>query len=265
MITETKEAQLQLKQEQRMYAGRDGSPLVVGGRARGGAPFFPSAVSVEGGDGGADADDDYGAGDFPECEAAMDEIMLMDAKCDVMMECEEEAYIEEEQDQCMGDICEKEYEPMEKRRRRMRSVRLEDEYVLPCKPKAPPAPEPAPDLKLMAEQERQREQEREKERERLREKEKEWEEARRLDKEEDERKLNEPHKEVEEMEMVLEEDVTQLPGRLDKRYEELDTDSALRPTIINPGKVWTKKFQRTLLSNPDGKHLCYICQFSFWL
>jgi len=43
-------------------------------------------------------------------------------------------------------------------------------------------------------------------------------------------------------------DVTKIPTILDQKYEELDEDSALRPTIINFGGTWTKKSQKALLS-----------------
>jgi hypothetical protein len=36
-------------------------------------------------------------------------------------------------------------------------------------------------------------------------------------------------------------DFTRFPSLLDRRYEELDSDCVLRPTIINPGSVWSKK------------------------
>ncbi len=45
-------------------------------------------------------------------------------------------------------------------------------------------------------------------------------------------------------------DYTQYPGLLDKAYERFDVDSALRPTIINPGKLWTKRSQKALLEAP---------------
>jgi hypothetical protein len=45
-------------------------------------------------------------------------------------------------------------------------------------------------------------------------------------------------------------DYTQYPGKLDKAYELYDVDSALRPTIINPRKVWSKKSQKALLEAP---------------
>ena len=44
------------------------------------------------------------------------------------------------------------------------------------------------------------------------------------------------------------EDLTKVPALLDSRSEELDLDSALRPTIINLGKVWTLESQKNILS-----------------
>merc|ERR1712039_200964 len=40
-------------------------------------------------------------------------------------------------------------------------------------------------------------------------------------------------------------------GELDAQFEQLDTDSALRPTIINPSSSWTKKAQKSLLAKPE--------------
>ena len=45
-------------------------------------------------------------------------------------------------------------------------------------------------------------------------------------------------------------DFTKYAGLLDKKYEELDPDSALRPTIINPSEQWTKKSTKSLMSEP---------------
>ena len=45
-------------------------------------------------------------------------------------------------------------------------------------------------------------------------------------------------------------DFTKYAGLLDKMYEELDPDSALRPTIINPSDQWTKKSTESLMSEP---------------
>jgi hypothetical protein len=45
-------------------------------------------------------------------------------------------------------------------------------------------------------------------------------------------------------------DFTKYAGLLDRKYEELDLDSALRPTIINPSDKWTKKSTKSLMSEP---------------
>jgi hypothetical protein len=45
-------------------------------------------------------------------------------------------------------------------------------------------------------------------------------------------------------------DLTQIPGKLDQKYEALDTDAALKPTTINPGSEWTKRSQKSLLAEP---------------
>merc|ERR1712151_1414945 len=37
---------------------------------------------------------------------------------------------------------------------------------------------------------------------------------------------------------------------MDERFERLDVDSALRPTIISPAVVWTKRAQKALLAKP---------------
>jgi len=36
-------------------------------------------------------------------------------------------------------------------------------------------------------------------------------------------------------------DYTKIPAQMEKKFEALDEDSALRPTIIKPGDSWTKK------------------------
>jgi len=50
-------------------------------------------------------------------------------------------------------------------------------------------------------------------------------------------------------------DYTRIPAEMEKKFEQLDEDSALRPTIITPGTSWTKKYQKTLLSTPESKTL----------
>jgi hypothetical protein len=44
------------------------------------------------------------------------------------------------------------------------------------------------------------------------------------------------------------EDFTLIPTELDEKFEELDVDAALRPTIINLGTTWTKKYYESLLA-----------------
>jgi hypothetical protein len=51
------------------------------------------------------------------------------------------------------------------------------------------------------------------------------------------------------------EDFTKVPGKLDAKFDKLDEDSALRPTIINPGTVWNLQYQKALLSDPESKSL----------
>lgn len=46
-------------------------------------------------------------------------------------------------------------------------------------------------------------------------------------------------------------DYTKIPIELDRKFEELDEDGALRPTIINPGDVWTRTAQKGLLAAPE--------------
>jgi hypothetical protein len=46
------------------------------------------------------------------------------------------------------------------------------------------------------------------------------------------------------------EDYTELPVLLDQRFDELDEDDALRPTILEIGKTWTLSRRRSLVSKP---------------
>ena len=46
-------------------------------------------------------------------------------------------------------------------------------------------------------------------------------------------------------------DYTQIPKTLNSQFERLDTDSALRPTIIKPGTVWTLKSQKVRFRDPS--------------
>mmetsp|Transcript_63613 Transcript_63613/g.149056 ORF Transcript_63613/g.149056 Transcript_63613/m.149056 type:complete len:952 (+) Transcript_63613:76-2931(+) len=45
-------------------------------------------------------------------------------------------------------------------------------------------------------------------------------------------------------------DYTKVPKQMDAQFETLAPDSALRPTIINPGVCWTKRSQKALLAQP---------------
>ncbi|MBL9103130.1 MAG: hypothetical protein JNL82_19445 [Myxococcales bacterium] len=45
-------------------------------------------------------------------------------------------------------------------------------------------------------------------------------------------------------------DYTRIPGELDRKFEAFDEDGALRPTIINPGDVWTRTAAKGLLAAP---------------
>ena len=50
-------------------------------------------------------------------------------------------------------------------------------------------------------------------------------------------------------------DYTQLPAVLDAKLLSLDKDSAVRPTRIDVGKVWTRRAQRALLAKPTSSTL----------
>merc|ERR1712228_299387 len=45
-------------------------------------------------------------------------------------------------------------------------------------------------------------------------------------------------------------DYTKVPQQMEERFESLDVDNALRPTIISPGDTWTKRAQKALLAKP---------------
>eukprot|EP01122_Echinamoeba_exundans_P006772 TRINITY_DN1971_c0_g2_i1.p1 TRINITY_DN1971_c0_g2~~TRINITY_DN1971_c0_g2_i1.p1 ORF type:complete len:992 (+),score=172.24 TRINITY_DN1971_c0_g2_i1:130-3105(+) len=44
-------------------------------------------------------------------------------------------------------------------------------------------------------------------------------------------------------------DMTQIPAALDRKLEQLDTDSAVRPTIVNVGVAWTMRRQKAILAD----------------
>lgn len=46
-------------------------------------------------------------------------------------------------------------------------------------------------------------------------------------------------------------DYTRIPAELDKKFESLDTDGALRATILKPGDPWTRTAQKGLLGSPS--------------
>eukprot|EP01062_Namystynia_karyoxenos_P084369 TRINITY_DN990_c0_g1_i3.p1 TRINITY_DN990_c0_g1~~TRINITY_DN990_c0_g1_i3.p1 ORF type:complete len:927 (+),score=309.94 TRINITY_DN990_c0_g1_i3:91-2871(+) len=50
-------------------------------------------------------------------------------------------------------------------------------------------------------------------------------------------------------------DYTALPRALDRRFEQLDDDSAVRPTIIKPAHVWTRQSQAGLISDVKQEEL----------
>lgn len=50
-------------------------------------------------------------------------------------------------------------------------------------------------------------------------------------------------------------DFTKFPRELDAKYEQLDEDSALRPTIISIGETWIKKHQKSILASPETTSL----------
>lgn len=50
-------------------------------------------------------------------------------------------------------------------------------------------------------------------------------------------------------------DFTRVPAEMDESFEKLDTDGALRPTIIKAGERWTKQAQKALLASPTTSTL----------
>eukprot|EP01125_Pyxidicula_operculata_P007407 TRINITY_DN251_c0_g4_i1.p1 TRINITY_DN251_c0_g4~~TRINITY_DN251_c0_g4_i1.p1 ORF type:complete len:1123 (+),score=394.88 TRINITY_DN251_c0_g4_i1:223-3369(+) len=65
----------------------------------------------------------------------------------------------------------------------------------------------------------------------------------------------EDEEDEEEEEEIEEIDVTKIPSTLDKKFEELDEDAAVRPTIIHFSEEWTKKSQKSLLSKQETQVL----------
>jgi len=51
------------------------------------------------------------------------------------------------------------------------------------------------------------------------------------------------------------EDYTKIPKEMDAKYELLDEDNCLRPTIINPGDQFEKKTHAGLISQPTMQNL----------
>lgn len=47
-------------------------------------------------------------------------------------------------------------------------------------------------------------------------------------------------------------DYTQVPKEMDARFETLDVDGQVRPTIINPSDLWQKSSQKALLAKPES-------------
>jgi hypothetical protein len=50
-------------------------------------------------------------------------------------------------------------------------------------------------------------------------------------------------------------DYTQIPKLLDKKFEAMDKEGAVRPTIINVGSLWTKTSKKSLLASPTTSTL----------
>merc|ERR1712012_122944 len=54
---------------------------------------------------------------------------------------------------------------------------------------------------------------------------------------------------------VTERDYTEVPQEMNKAFENLDEDNALRPTIIGLGETWSKTEQKALLAKPSIRSL----------
>merc|ERR1719197_1626747 len=50
-------------------------------------------------------------------------------------------------------------------------------------------------------------------------------------------------------------DYTKVPAELDAKFDKLDKEGAVRPTKIEPGTSWRKKFQKALLAQPSETSL----------
>jgi hypothetical protein len=50
-------------------------------------------------------------------------------------------------------------------------------------------------------------------------------------------------------------DCTKIPQEIDSKFEAIDKEGAVRPTIINAGKVWSKLSQKSLLEEPTTSSL----------
>ena len=50
-------------------------------------------------------------------------------------------------------------------------------------------------------------------------------------------------------------DYTQVPAKIDAKFDKLDEDGAVRPTKVLPGEVWRKKFLKSLLAKPSETSL----------
>ena len=50
-------------------------------------------------------------------------------------------------------------------------------------------------------------------------------------------------------------DISALPNIIESRFEQLGQGAEVRPTIVKPGPIWTKKFQANLLSKPETSSL----------